>query len=87
MGKLQLQRKNEVLKNLMAVRLSNQGKITMSLMNRTYKLSNETLTIITELNAILLIFNILKFNFAFKNYMILLKREKIKTIILTIIID
>ena len=56
-------------------------------MNRTYKYSNETLTIIAELTAILSIFNKLKFNFAFKNYKIKLKREQKKTIILFISID
>ena len=63
MGKSQLPQKNEVLKNLKAIRLSNQGKIAMSSMNRTYKKSNKPSTIITELTAILLIINKLKFNF------------------------
>ena len=63
MGKSQLPQKNEVLKNLKVIRLSNQGKIAMSSMNRTYKYSNKPSTIITELTAILLIINKLKFNF------------------------
>ena len=63
MGKSQLLQKNEVLKNLKAIRLSNQEKKAMSSMNRTYKKSNKPLTIITELTAILLIINKLKFNF------------------------
>ena len=75
MEKSQLQQKNEVLKSLKAVRLSSQGKKAMSSMIRTYKKSNKSLTIITELIAILLIFNKLKFNFAFKNYKIQLKRQ------------
>ena len=82
MEKSQLQRKNEVLKSLKVIRLSNQGKIVMSLMIRTYEYSNKPQTIITELIAILLIINKLKFNFAFKNYMILLKRKQKKTTIL-----
>ena len=61
---LQLQRKNEVLKNQREVRLSSLEKIAMSSMSRTYKYSNKPLNIITELIAILLLFNILKFNFA-----------------------
>ena len=68
MEKLQHQQKNEVLKSLKVVRLSNQGKITMSKMSRTYMKSNKPLTIITELIAILLIFNKLKFNFPFNIY-------------------
>ena len=60
MEKSQLQQKNEVLKSLKVVRLSNQGKITMSSMIRTYKKSNKPQTIIAELIAILLIFNKLK---------------------------
>ena len=68
MEKLQHQQKNEVLKSLKVVRLSNQGKITTSSMIRTYKKSNKPQTIITELIAILLIFNKLKFNVAFWNY-------------------
>ena len=67
MEKLQLQRKNEELKNQRVVRLSSLGKIAMSSMIRTYLKSNKPLTIITELIAILLIFNKLKFNIAFKN--------------------
>ena len=63
MEKSQLPQKNEVLKNLKANRLSNQGKIAMSSMNRTYEKSNKPLNIITELTAILLIINKLKFNF------------------------
>ena len=63
MGKSQLPQKNEVLKNLKAIRLSNQGKIAMSSINRTYEKSNKPLTIIAELTAILLIINKLKFNF------------------------
>ena len=63
MGKSQLPQKNEVLKNLKVIRLSNQGKIAMSSMNRTYEKSNKPLNIITELTAILLIINKLKFNF------------------------
>ena len=63
MGKSQLPQKNEVLKSLKVIRLSNQGKIAMSSMNGTYKNSNKPLTIITELTAILLIINKLKFNF------------------------
>ena len=51
-------------------------------MIRTYVYSNKPQTIITELIAILLIINKLKFNFAFKNYMILLKRKQKKTTIL-----
>ena len=82
MEKSQLQRKNEVLKSLKVIRLSNQGKIVMSSMIRTYVYSNKPQTIITELIAILLIINKLKFNFAFKNYMILLKRKQKKTTIL-----
>ena len=70
------QRKNEVLKSLREVRLSNQGKIAMSSTFRTYLYSNGLLTIITELIAILLIFNKLKFNIAFKNYEIKLKIQK-----------
>ena len=66
MGKSQLPQKNEVLKNLKANRLSNQGKIAMSSMIRTYKKSNKPQTIITELTAILLIINKLKFNFFLK---------------------
>ena len=67
MEKLQLLQKNEELKNLRVVHLSNQGKIAMSSMIRTYKYSNIPLTIITELNAILFIFNKLKFNLLLKN--------------------
>ena len=52
----------------MVVHLSNRGKKAMSLMIRTYEYSNKPLTIITELDAILLIFNKLKFNVAFWNY-------------------
>ena len=63
MEKSQLQQKNEVLKSLKVVHLSNQGKIAMSSMNRTYEKSNKPLNIITELTAILLIINKLKFNF------------------------
>ena len=63
MGKSQLPQKNEVLKNLKVIRLTNQGKIAMSSMNRTYEKSNKPLTIITELTAILLIINKLKFFF------------------------
>ena len=48
-------------------------------MIRTYKQSNKPLTIITEHIAIQLIFNKLKFNFAFKNYKIQLKRKQKKT--------
>jgi len=47
----------------------------MSSMSRTYKKSNKPQTIITEHIAILLIFNKLKFIFAFKNYKIQLKRQ------------
>ena len=67
MEKLQLQRKNEVLKSLKVVRLSNQEKKAMSLMIRTYECSNNPQTIITEHIALLLIFNKLKFNFSTKN--------------------
>ena len=45
-------------------------------MIHAYEQSNKPQTIITELIAILLIINKLKFNFAFKNYMILLKRKQ-----------
>ena len=62
MEKSQLLQKNEELRNLRVVHLSNQEKIAMSSMIRSYKYSNKPLTIITELIAILLIFNILKFN-------------------------
>ena len=62
MEKLLLLQKNEELRNLKVVHLSNQGKIAMSSMIRTYKKSNKPQTIITELIAILLIFNKLKFN-------------------------
>ena len=62
MGKLQLQRKNEGLKSLKVAHLSSQEKIATSSMIRTYKKSNKPQTIITELIAILLIFNKLKFN-------------------------
>ena len=75
MEKSQLQQKNEVLKSLKVVHLSSQGKIAMSSMIRTYKESNKPLTIITELTAILLFINKLKFNVAFKNYENLLKRK------------
>ena len=68
MEKLQLERKNVILKSLKVVHLSNLEKIAMSSMNRTYKYSIKSLTIITELMTILLIFNKLKFNFAFKYY-------------------
>ena len=78
MGRSQLQRKNEELKSLKVIRLSNQGKITMSSMSRTYEYSNKPLTIIAELIAILLIINKLKFNFAFKNYKNQLIREQKK---------
>jgi len=81
MEKLQLQRKNGVLKNLKVVHLSSQEKKVMSSMDGTYKLSNKPQTIIAELIAILLIFNKLKFNYAFKNYLIQLKIEQKKTII------
>ncbi len=43
-------------------------------MDGTYKLSNKPQTIIAELIAILLIFNKLKFIYAFKNYEMQLKR-------------
>jgi len=76
MGKSQLQRKNEELKSLKAVRLSSQEKKATSSRIRTYKKSNKPLNIITELIAILLIFNKLKLNFAFKNYEIKLKSPK-----------
>ena len=75
MEKLQHLRKNEVLKSLKAAHLSSQEKIAMSSMIRTYEYSNKSLTIIAELIAILLIFNKLKFIFAFKNYKIQLKRQ------------
>ena len=45
-------------------------------MIRTFKQSNKPLTIITELIAILLIFNKLKFNIAFKNLKIQLKKQQ-----------
>ena len=76
MEKLQLQQKSAVLKNQRVIRLSNRGKITMSKMIRTYKYSNNPLTIITELIAILLIFNKLKFIFAFWNYEKIEKKPK-----------
>ena len=50
----------------------------MSSKIRTYKQSIKSLTIITEHIAIQLIFNKLKFNFAFKNYAIQLKKNKKK---------
>ena len=81
MEKLQLQRKNEVSKSQRVVRLSNQEKTVMSLMIRTYKWTNKSLTIIAEDIAILLIFNKLKLNFVFKNYVIKLKLKKITTIL------
>ena len=78
MGKSQLPQKNEVLKSLKAVRLSNQGKIAMSSMIRTYKESNKPLTIITELTAILLIINKLKFNYFFWKLQDLIVKASIK---------
>jgi len=48
-------------------------------MNRTYKKFIKSLNIITELLAILLIFNILKLNNASKNNKIQLKIQKKKT--------
>ena len=81
MEKLQLQRKNEVSKSQRVVRLSNQEKTVMSLMIHTYKWTNKSLTIIAEYIAILLIFNKLKLNFVFKNYVIKLKLKKITTIL------
>ena len=70
----------------MVVRLSNQGKIAMSLMIRTYKKSNKSLTIIAEQIAILLIFNKLKLNFVLR---IMRYKSKIslKTIILIVSTD
>ena len=68
MEKSQLPQKNEVLKNLKANRLSNQGKIAMSSLNRTYEKSNKPLNIITELTAILLIINKLKFIFEISRF-------------------
>jgi len=62
MEKSQLLQKNEELRNLKVVHLSNQEKIAMSSMIRKYLKSNKPLTIITELIAILLIINKLKFN-------------------------
>ena len=82
MGKSQLQQKNEVLKNLREAHLSNQGKIAMSSMSRTYKKSNKPQTIITEHISILLIFNKLKFNFAFWNYEKIEKKTKNTTILI-----
>ena len=62
MEKLQLQQKNEVLKNQKVNHLSNQGKIAMSSMIRTYRNSIKPLYNITKVIVILLVFNKLKFN-------------------------
>ena len=67
--------------------MSNQGKTVTSSMIRTYKKSNKPQTIITELTAILLIINKLKFNFAFINHKFQLKRKQKETIILFINVD
>ena len=59
----------------------------MSSMFRSYRYSDKPLTIITELIAILLIFNKLKFNFALNNYLVNSKRQLEKITILFIGID
>ena len=71
MEKSQLQQKNAGLENQKVNHLSNQGKRVMSKKNRTYKVIQlKLLNIITEPNAKLLIFNKLKFKFAFNNNLI-----------------
>jgi len=62
MGKSQLLQKNEELRNLKVIRLSNSGKNSNVINDSYIFVSNKPQTIITELIAILLIINKLKFN-------------------------